>query len=324
MAKVKWGVLGCSGFARRRTIPALLQSPSVDLVGVASRTLEKAESFRSDFGLRRVFGSYEEMLRDPEIQAVYIPLPNSLHAEWMIKAAEHGKHCLTEKPFSSNAAEARTVAQAVARHHVLVMEGYMWRFHSQHVKARAAVDRGAIGTVRLVRASFTFPLTRMPNVRLEQSLSGGSIMDVGCYPISAARFYFGDEPISAFMRVETDPEYGVDMRAAGVLEFPQGWALIDCGFNLPSRTHLEIVGETGTIIIPQPWLPDPEAVLTINGESQKLASENQYVNEFEHLSRCIVEGSSLAYGPHDAIRQMAAIDAVRSSGRSGRPERVQS
>jgi predicted dehydrogenase len=193
------------------------------------------------------------------------------------------------------------------------MEGFMWRFHSQHVRARAAIERGAIGSVRLIEASFSFPLARKPNVRLKSSLAGGSIMDVGCYPISAARFYFADEPVSAFVRAEMDAEYGVDMRAAGILEFAGGSALIDCGFNLPYRTHLEIVGDTGVIRIPQPWLPDPEAVLTINGESQKLEAQNQYVNEFEHFSRCLLNGTRPAYGPDDAVLQMAAIDAVRRS-----------
>jgi xylose dehydrogenase (NAD/NADP) len=322
MAKVKWAVLGCANFARKRTIPAMLESPSVELVGVASRTLEKAEAFRSEFKLARAYGSYEEMLADPQIQAVYIPLPNGLHAEWMIKAAENGRHCLCEKPFASNAAEARQVAETAKRSGVFVMEAFMWRFHSQHLRARKAIERGEIGPLRLMRASFSFLLPRKPNVRLVPELAGGSVMDVGCYPISAARFYFGEEPSVAYARGSVDPEYGVDMRMAGVLEFPQGEALIDCSYSLPYRTELVIVGESGTITIPKPWLPDPEATVAINSRVERLPAENQYVAEFEHLSNCIVSGTAPLYGLEDAIRQMKVIDAVRRSMESGGPEAV--
>lgn len=322
MVKVKWGVLGCANFARRRTIPAMLESPSVELVGVASRTLEKAEAFRSQFNLARAYGSYEEMLADRKIQALYIPLPNGLHAEWMIKAAEAGKHSLCEKPFASNAAEARQVAEAVKRTGVFVMEAFMWRFHSQHLRARKAIERGEIGPLRLVRSAFSFLIPRKPNVRLVPELAGGSVMDIGCYPISAARFYFGDEPSVAYARGSVDAEYGVDMRMAGVLDFSQGQALIDCSFNLPYRTDLEIVGESGTIIIPKPWLPDPETTLIINGRAERPPAENQYVAEFEQLSHSIVSGTAPPYGPEDAIRQMKVVDAVRRSMESGRPEAV--
>src|SRR5438876_3616528 len=136
MTKVKWGVLGCANFARNRTIPAMLQTPSVELVGVASRSMDKAESFRTEFGLARAYGSYEELLDDPGIQAIYNPLPNGLHAEWMIKTAERGKHTLCEKPFSSNAQEAQQVADAAARTGVKMMEAFMWRFHPQHERAK--------------------------------------------------------------------------------------------------------------------------------------------------------------------------------------------
>ncbi len=322
MEKVKWGVLGCASFARRRTIPAMLESPSVELVGVASRTREKAESFRAEFNLMRAYGSYEEMLLDPAIQAVYIPLPNGLHAEWTIKAMESGKHVLCEKPFTSNAAQAQQVAAAAAKAGVAVMEAFMWRFHVQHLQARAAVERGDIGPLRLVRASFSFTIPRKSNVRLDPELAGGSVLDVGCYPISAARFYFGEEPTHAYASGCKRPEFEVDMRVAGVLAFPQGEALMDCAFTLPYRTNLELVGESGIITIPKPWLPDAEATLTINTRVEKLPVENQYVREFEHLSHCIANGTTPLYGPDDAVRQMKVVDAVHRSLETGRPEPV--
>jgi len=322
MKKVRWGVLGCANFAWRKTIPAMLETPSVELVGVASRTMAKAETFRAQFKLARAYGSYEEMLADPQIDAVYVPLPNGLHAEWTIKALGQGKHCLSEKPFASNAAEAERVAGAASASGLFATEGFMWRLHSQHLRAQEIIHSGAIGAVRLVRSAFSFLIPQEPNVRLVPGLAGGSVMDVGCYPISAARFYFAAEPIRAFARGSIDPRTQVDMAMSGVLEFPAGPALIDCAFSLPYRTEVEIVGEKGRILIPKPWLPEPEAIIEVDGKKDKLPPENQYIKQFECFSRCILDGTPPRYGPEDAILQMRAIDAVRRSISTGGPEPV--
>ncbi len=322
MDKVRWGVLGCADFARRRAIPAMLRSQSVDLVGVASRSPARAEEFRSAFSLARAYGSYEQMLEDPGIEAVYIPLPNGLHGKWTMEAAGHRKHVLCEKPFASSAAEARQVAEFAMRRNVRVMEAFMWPFHSQHERAKAAIREGAIGVVRCVRSSFSFTIPRKPNVRLQPDLAGGSVMDIGCYPVSTARYYFEDEPTHVYACGEIDPEYRVDMRMSGVLEFANGSALIDCAFDLPYRTHLEIVGESGTIVMPKPWQPDPEATVFIKDEALTLPEENQYVKQFEHFSRCLIDGVAPRFGPEDAVRQMSVIDAVLRSIRSGQAEPV--
>ena len=322
MAKVKWGVLGCSDFAHRRAIPAMLESPSVELVGVASRTREKAEAFSAEFGLPRAYPSYEDLLEDPDIQAVYIPLPNSLHCTWVMKTAEHRKHCLCEKPFTSNAEEARQVAAFATRRGIRVAEAFVWRVHCQHQRARSIIQEGAIGTVRLVRASFSFILARKPDIRLAPELGGGSVMDIGCYPVSAARFYFADEPTLAYAAGQTDAEHRVDMRMSGILEFSAGTAMIDCAFNLPPRSGLEIVGDRGTIVIPKPWQPELEAEIAVNGQVERLPLENQYIKQFDDFSRCLLEGSEPAFGPDDAVRQMSVLDAVRKSMRSGQPEPV--
>ncbi len=323
MKKVAWGVIGCSDFARRRTIPAMLEAPSVERTGIASRSLEKAESFCSQFGFKRAYHGYEELLADPAIEAVYIPLPNGLHSEWMIRAAEAGKHCLCEKPFTTSAAEAIRVRDAFIRRGNYVMEAFMWRFHSQHANARRAVEKGEIGAVRLVRASFSFNLTRRPDVRWKPELGGGSLLDVGCYAISAARYYFDDEPVSAFATAEFHPDDRVDIAAAGTLEFRQGAAVMDCSFRLPYRTHLEIVGERGIISIPKPWLPDHEAVWFMNDQVLAMPVENQYVTMFEHFSRSILKAQPPPYGPDDAVRQMHVIDAVFRSIQSRRPEPIE-
>jgi xylose dehydrogenase (NAD/NADP) len=322
MNKVRWGVLGCASFAQRRTIPAMLESPTVELVGIASRSKEKAESFRGQFKLPKAYASYDEMLGDSAIDAIYIPLPNGLHAEWMLRAFEHGKHCLSEKPFASDASEASRVAEAAARKGLFAMEGFMWRLHSQHLRAREIIRSGGIGVVRLIRAAFSFLIPRKPNVRLVPELAGGSVMDVGCYPISAARYYFAAEPTRAFARAYIDPEYQVDMAMSGILDFPAGRALIDCAFALPYRTEVEVVGEKGRILIPKPWLPDPEALIEIDGKPERIAAENQYIKQFEHFSNCILKGEPPQYGPDDAVLQMRVIDAVRRSITTGLPEPV--
>jgi predicted dehydrogenase len=262
------------------------------------------------------------MLEDPQIEAVYIPLPCGLHAEWMIRAAERGKHCLCEKPFTANAGEAANVLEAFSHCGLFVMEAFMWRMHSQHRRARMLIERRKIGSVRLIRAAFSFQLTRRPDIRLAAELGGGSVLDIGCYPISAARFYFADEPVSAFALGDVDPEHGVDMTMSGVLEFSQGRALIDCSFRLPPRADLEIVGEQGIIRFPKPWLPEPVAVLTINDQVETLPCENQYVTQFEFFSTCILERTPPHFGPEDALRQMRVIDAVLRSMRSGAREKV--
>jgi predicted dehydrogenase len=320
--EVRWGVLGCANFARKTAIPAMLKSRNVRLAAVASRTKERAEEFARESGAERAYGSYEDLLADDTIQAVYNPLPNGMHGEWVIEAARAGKHSLCEKPFTSTADEARAVAEAANAAGVQVMEAFMWRFHPQHALARKAIDDGEIGHVRIVRAAFSFPIVRQSNIRLSADLDGGSVMDVGCYTISGSRFYFGGEPLTAYARGAFDPEYGVDMSMAGVLDFGEGRAVIDCGFNVAYRCEIEVVGEKGRIHIPKSFLPDEEATLRINDTEHRLPPVNQYVLEFEHFSECVLDWRKTQYGLEDAIAQMKVVDAVRRSMRSGAAERI--
>lgn len=326
MRKVKWGVLGCAAFARSTAIPAMLQAKGVEVAAIASRSLEKAREFAQQFDIPRAYGSYEELLADPEIEAIYNPLPNGLHPEWTIKAARAGKHSLVEKPFAANVAEAEQVAQAVREHGVRVMEAFMWRFHPMHRFVRQRIREGAIGELKFVRSAFTFVLARGPNVRFDPALAGGSIMDVGCYCISAARFLFDAEPIRAYARADYDPEYHVDMLACGMLEFPSGYATFDTGFILPFRCDYEAVGTQGRIYVPRAFLPGDEAEVIVDAgdrvERERFPGINQWALEFEHLSACIAEGHPQEYDVDDAIRQQRVIDAVYRSTRSRQPEDV--
>jgi xylose dehydrogenase (NAD/NADP) len=326
MRKVRWGVLGCAAFARNTAIPAMLRAENVELTGIASRSKAKAEAFAQEFGFARAYGDYDEMLADPDIEAIYNPLPNGMHPEWTIRAAAAGKHSLVEKPFASSIAEAEAVAEAASRHNVKVMEAFMWRFHPMHLRTRELIRDGAIGPVRFVRSAFTFMIPRVANVRLDATLAGGGLMDVGCYCVSEARFLFDAEPTRVFARADYDPEFKVDMLACGILEFEAGRAAFDAGFELPFRCDYEVVGSAGRIYCPNAILPGDAAEIVIesDGKTTKelFPGVNQWTLEFEHLSASIVEATPLAYDTADAIKQQKVIDAIYRSTVSGRPEAV--
>ncbi len=326
MRNVKWGVLGCAAFAKNTAIPAMKIAHGVELYGIASRDLAKAQAFAEELGFQKAYGSYEEMLADPDIEAIYNPLPNGLHPEWTIKTVQAGKHSITEKPFAANVGEMIAVHEATQKAGVKVMEAFMWRFHPMNLRAREWIRDGSIGALRLFRTAFTFTIARAANIRLDAALAGGGLMDVGCYCISEARYFFDGEPLEVFARADFDSEYQVDMLASGALIFPNGRALFDCGFALPYRCDYEIVGEKGRIYCPNAILPGEGAELFLHrsGETihETFPGVNQWSLEFEHLSRSIVEGTPLAYDTDDAIRQQKVIDAVYRSARSGAVEAV--
>ncbi len=321
MRKVRWGVLGCANFARNTAIPAMLKSNNVELTAVASRTIGRAEQFQRDFGFDKAYGSYEELLADPDVEAIYDPLPNGMHGEWTIKAAIAGKHSLCEKPFTVSLDEAKAVDAAIKQHGVLAMEAFMWRFHPMHLRVRELIAEGEIGTIRNVRVAFTFSIAREPNVRLSDALAGGGIMDVGCYCISQSRFLFDAEPTSVFAIADYDPEYNVDMLASGILTFPGGRASFDCGFELPFRCEYEVAGSKGRIVCPLSILPGENAEIHVHANNgvrtETFPGFNQYVLEFEHFSRAVAGEETLRYGTEDAIKQQRVIDAVYKSTRLG-------
>lgn len=327
MRPVKWGVLGCALFAKNTAIPAMLKANGVELTGIASRSIEKAEAFAQEFGFKKAYGSYEEMLADPEIEAIYNPLPNGMHPEWAIKTAEAGKHSIVEKPFAASVQEVEEVAAVAAKHNVKIMEAFMWRFHPMHLRTRQLLREEVIGKPRFVRSAFTFMIERKQNIRLDSELSGGGIMDVGCYCISEARFLFEEEPNQVYARADIDSEYNVDMLASCILEFPSGRRCnFDAGFELPYRCDYEVVGDKGRIYCPNAILPGEGAELHIQIGStnsvEKFPGINQWSLEFEHLSQCIVEDKAPDYGMEDAIKQQRVIDAVYRSVKSGQPETV--
>lgn len=313
---MKFGILGTARISQR-VAPAIKSSHITRLIGVASRELSRAEQAAKEFGAAKSFGSYEELLASDEIDAVYIPLPNSLHAEWSVKAAEAGKHVLCEKPIATNSTEAEMVMKACEQHEVLLMEAFMYRHHPQHAKVKEIISSGRIGDPRIVNARFTFYLEPSENIRWKQNLSGGALMDIGCYCINVARLIFGAEPQSAKAIRRYDDKRKVDITTLGLLEFPENRFASFTGSLLMSRANrYEVIGTKGSIEVPTAFVPGKaDVVLTIRDGSgiQEiiLPGVDQYGLEVEHFSRCILEGTALRNPAENGLANMRAIDMVK-------------
>jgi predicted dehydrogenase len=292
------------------------------LVAVASRDQARAEAYAQKWEIPCVYGSYEALLADPDIDVIYLSLPNGMHAEWTIKAAQSGKHVLCEKPLAVTLDEVDAMADAAKRYGVVVAEAFMYRHHSQTLKVKELIDTGAIGKVRLVRGSFTFNIAREDDIRLNKELAGGSIWDVGCYPISYARYVVGAEPVEVFGWQVTSRS-GVDETFTGQMRFPGDmYGQFDSGFRAPFRTHIEIVGSEATLTIPRPFKPTPEGriLLTRGDDVEAISSEKQdlYLGEIEDIADAILEGKPPRISLAHSRANVAAILALLQSAREGR------
>ena len=325
MTKLRWGLLGAARI-NRALIPPLRASERNELIAVASRDLQKAEAYAKEKGIPRALGSYEALLADPAIDVIYNPLPNRLHAEWTIKAAQAGKHVLCEKPLALTVAEVDAIAEAAQKARVVVAEAFMYRHHPQTLKVKELVESGAIGKLRLVRGSFTFNLTRQGDVRLVPALGGGSIWDVGCYPISYARFVAGAEPVEAF-GWQSLGQTGVDEIFVGQLRFPNDiYAQFDSGFRAPFRTQIEVVGGEGTITVLASFKPglNEQIILRRGDEAQTIAIPGQelYSGEVEDMADAILLGKAPRVSLAESRGNIAAIVALLQSAREGKPVTV--
>jgi len=319
-APVRWGVLSAANISVKRVAPAIVASSNGRLVAVGSRDPQRAQERYTFAPGVRVDGDYESLIHDPEIEAIYNPLPNGLHAEWSIKAMEAGKHVLCEKPLSVTAEEGAKMAQVAHANGVLLMEAFMYRFHPQIVWALDQVAVGRIGPVRLVRSSFSFDIRSRPgDVRLQPALAGGSLMDVGCYPVNFCRAVYGHAPVAISARVYSRGRGAVDLATNAVLDFDNGcYGLIDSSFELPDRQVAEIIGEAGTITIPVPFVP-PSAgavvLLTQGGQKteQRFGPVDQYQLEVEHFASCIRSSQQPALRLEETLENMATIEAIYQS-----------
>jgi predicted dehydrogenase len=291
--------------------------PEVEIAAVASRDGAKAQAYASEHGIPRAHGSYEALLADDQLDAIYISLPNGMHHEWTLKAIAAGKHVLVEKPYSRRAAEAEEAWDAAERAGVIVMEAFMWRHHPQAAQARELVESGAIGRLREIRTTFSFPLFDHANVRMLAELDGGALMDVGCYCVSGARL-LGGEPERVYGEQVVGPT-GVDVDFYGVLRFPKDVvAVFDASFTLPKRQRLEAIGEEGTLVLEAPWRSDWGGRVLVNDQEVDVPVTNPYEHELSNLAAAIAGDAEPLLGRDDALAQARVIEALYGSADSGK------
>ena len=317
---VKWGILSTADI-NRKVIPGAHASPKVDLVGVASRDQTRAEAYAKEWQIPRAYGSYDALLADPEIEAVYISLPNTLHCEWSIRALEAGKHVLCEKPLSRHTHEAEAAFDAAERAGRLLMEAFMYRHNPQTKRLKQLVDEGAIGEVRLVRSVFSYSLYDESNIRLRPEVEGGALMDVGCYNVSGSRLV-GGEPERVFGEAWFGPT-GTDWVFTGTLRFPGDViGLFHCGTALPEQDELEVIGSDGSLFVDDPWhCIVPGIELRHNDAVERIEVEHadSYQLELENLSDAIRGEGAPLLGRGDAVGQARALEALYASATSGTP-----
>jgi predicted dehydrogenase len=315
---VRWGILSTAAI-NSRLLPAFRESAALELVAVASRTQDRADEYARGEGIARAYGSYDALLEDPDVEAVYISLPNSLHVEWSIVALDSGRHILCEKPLDRRPAEVERAFDAADRAGRLLMEAFMYRHHPQTARALELVQGGAIGDLRLVRSSFGFTARGVDNVRLQAGLDGGALMDVGCYCVSITRLLAG-EPEAVVGRAVVGPS-GVDVRFAGMLTLPGSvLAHFDCGLDVPGFSVVEVVGSAGTLRIPRPFLIS-DAVIEHSHDGTvdhvEIPDADSYRAELENMSAAIRGTAEPLLGRADALGQARAIEALYASADSG-------
>jgi xylose dehydrogenase (NAD/NADP) len=319
-AAVKWGIIS-TAHINRKLIPGAKASPKVDLVAVASRDQARADAYAREWEIERAYGSYEALLVDPEIEAVYISLPNTMHCEWSVRALEAGKHVLCEKPLSRHTDDVEAAFDAAERAGRLLSEAFMYRHNPQTKKVRAFVDEGAIGELRLVRSAFSYTLYDEDNIRLRTDVEGGSLMDVGCYCVSGSRL-FGGEPEAAYGQAWFGPS-GTDWVFGGTLRFPGDVvALFDCGTAMPERDELEAIGSEGSLFLDDPWhCNEPVIELHRDGTVERIEVEREdsYRLELENVSDAIRGEAELLLGRDDAVGQARTLEALHRSATTGAP-----
>jgi predicted dehydrogenase len=319
---LNWGLLSTARI-NRALIPPLQVSKRNHLLAVASRTQEAADKYAREQNISRAYGTYEALLADPEIDVIYNPLPNHLHPEWTIKAVEAGKHVLCEKPLALSAEAVEAMKSAARKHDRIVAEAFMYRHHAQTLKVQELVQNGSLGSLKLIRGSFSFVLAREGDVRLDPAMGGGSIWDVGCYPISYARTVIGENPLEVFGWQVTGPT-GIDETFVGQMRFGHDvYAQFACSFAIPFHNFMEIVGSEGTLNIPSPFKPDTDEKIYLRRDEKtetiKIKGQEVYLGEVEDTADAILLGHDPRISLDDSRANVAVICALLESARSGKP-----
>ena len=333
--KVKWGVLGAASIAVRKVIPGMQAGEWSEVAAIASRDSAKGEAAARKLGIAKVYGSYEELLADAEIEAVYVPLPNHLHVPWSIRAAEAGKHVLCEKPLSLSVAEAKSLLAVRDRAGVKVGEAFMVKTHPQWLRTRELIRSGRIGELKAIMGVFSYFNRDVANVRNVVEWGGGGIMDIGCYPIVTSRFIFGEEPTRVAALIERDPEFKTDRLASAILEFPSGQATFVSSTQMVPYQRMQFFGTKGRIEIEIPFNapPDRETRIFIDDGKDVFGSSvatetfpicDQYTIQGDAFSRAVRGKGEVPMPVEESIKKMAVIEAVFRAGTSGKWEVVAS
>jgi predicted dehydrogenase len=328
MKKVRWGVLGVARIATNRVIPAMQQGALSEVVAIASRDRAKAQEAAQQLGIPKAFGSYEEMLADPGIDAVYNPLPNHLHVPLSIKAAEAGKHVLCEKPIGMNTRDALTLLAARDRTGVTIGEAFMIQSHPQWIRTVELVRSGKIGQLRFAMGAFGYFKDDFTNIRYVREYGGGGIMDVGCYPIKASRMVFGEEPARVSATLVRDPNTGVDTLASAILEYPSAHCIFSCGTLVAGNQSMQFFGTKARIELEVPYNARPGGASRIRIDDgrdpfgggltiEEFPPVDQYTLQGDAFSRAILDRTPPPVPLEDSVRNMAVIDAVFRAAESG-------
>jgi predicted dehydrogenase len=329
--KLRWGILSTAKIGLEHVIPAMQRGQLTTVNAIASRDLDRARQAASKLGIPTAYGSYEELLADPQIDAIYIPLPNHLHVPWTAKAAEAGKHVLCEKPLSLTAAEAETLLEVRARTGVQIAEAFMVNCHPQWQRVRALLDAGRIGELRAISGVYSYFNNDPANVRSKVEWGGGGLMDIGCYLIHTARYAFRQEPRRVVGLIDRDPQLGIDRLASALLDFPGGQAVFTCGTQMIPHQQIQFLGTRGciTLEIPINALADRPARLFIDSSGDLrgagIATEtfpacDQYTLQGDAFAKAVFEGAPVPVPLEDSIRNMAVIEAIFNSAKSGQWE----
>ncbi len=314
--KVRWGILSTANIGRR-VIPAIHAAHNGEVAAVCSRDLERARAFAAEQRIPRAYGSYEALLADSEIDAIYIPLPNSMHAEWSIKCAEAGIPTLCEKPFASDAPEAQTMVDAFEQRGVMLAEAFMYRFHPQHALVKQIIAEGGIGELQIINSSFTFPISDAANIRLSKPLAGGALMDVGCYCVNLMRFMTGQEPQRIAAGGRIGESTGVDEALAATLVFASGVVgHFDCGLRAHRQHSYTLKGTAGMIVVPASFVPDPGGETVVQhwqGDAfteHRVPAADHYQLMVEDFGAALLDGRAPRFPAADAVSNMAVVDEI--------------
>ncbi|WP_374717219.1 Gfo/Idh/MocA family protein [Geobacillus thermodenitrificans] len=322
---VRFGIISTAAIAKDVMIPAIRRTDCAEVVAIASGS-GKAKQAARELGIPKAYDRYEQLLDDPDVDAVYIPLPNSLHAEWTIKAAKKKKHVLCEKPAALCEEDVRRMIEACEENSVLLMEAFMYQFHPQHERVKQLLAAGEIGEVKYMRTHFSFYLQdRETNIRMNAELGGGSLFDVGCYCVHSTRYILDAEPMELFVQSHFDPHRSVDVTANGWMKMENGvFAQFACSFDLFFQNEYEVVGTNGKIVVSRAYRLDMDGgegrvtIVTANDDQrEETVLGDQYALQIEHFSRAILEGAPLLYSPERMIKQARALDACRASMETG-------